>query len=266
MSVRILVRHGSNFQHLVDAGATPVFGDLKDKKSVEKACKNVKIVITSATSAKREGADNPTTVDNEGSKNLIDAAKEAGVNQFIFVSANIAHPNNPIPLMQAKGVTEEYLRASGVPYTIVAPDAFMDVWIALVVGMPAMAGRPVVWVGTGERKHSFISAVDVAKFIFSSINNPKAINRKLVIGGPKPLSFKDAAEAFKRAIGHDVVTQSVNLGEPLPGFPLQMAQFVGGFDTYDSIIEMTGLSEEFKVKLTTLEEFAVAFISNAKAR
>ena len=239
-------------------------GDLKNRSSLDSACEGIKTVITTATSAKRGGDDTPTTVDLVGNRNLIEAAKAAGVKQFIFVSANIADPKSPIPLMQAKGITEDNLRKSGLPYTIIAPDAFMEVWIALVVGVPALAGQAVTFIGTGTRKHSFISAADVAKFIIASIDNPKAINQKLVIGGPKPLSFRDAAGVFEQLTGRKIPIQSIAPGQPVPGFPDAMAQFIGGFDSYDSQIEMKDISRAFGIKLTSIEEFAKVFIANNK--
>ena len=262
--VRVLVRPQSNYKPLTDAGAQIVFGDLKNRSSLDPACKDVTVLITTATSAKRGGEDNPKTVDLEGNRNLIDAAKNAGVTQFIFVSANIATPSSPIPLMAAKGATEDYLRASGIPYTIIAPDAFMQVWIAMVVGIPAVSGRAVAFVGTGQRKHSFISDGDVANFIIASIDNPKAVNQKLVLGGPEALSLIDAVKVFERTLGHKVPVQSVALGQPVPGFPDAMAQIISGLDMYDSVVDMTDLSRIFGVKLTSLEEFAKVFITHAK--
>ena len=66
--------------------------------------------------------------------------------------------------MRAKGQSESALRASGIGYTILAPTAFMEVWPAMVVGMPALQGRPVTLVGEGSRLHSFVSNRDVAAF------------------------------------------------------------------------------------------------------
>jgi uncharacterized protein YbjT (DUF2867 family) len=264
-SVRVLVRPPSNYQPLIDAGAQAVIGDLKNRSSLDPACKDIEVLITTATSAKRGGDDNPKTVDLEGNRNLIDAAKVAGVKQFIFVSASIAHPNSPIPLMQAKGATEEYLRASGIPYTIIAPDAFMDFWVALVVGMPAVAGQPVMVIGTGDRKHSFIFSIDVTKFIIASINNPRAKNQKLVMGGPEALSFREAVAVFEQVLGRKILVQSVAFGQPLPGFPDAMAEFIGGLDTFDSLIDTTEISRTFGVKLTSLEEFAKGFVAGAKS-
>ncbi len=261
-SVRILVRPPSNYKPLVEAGAQPVIGDLKNRKSLDSACEDVSVLITTATSAKRGGDDTVQTVDLDGNRNLIEAAKAAGVKQFIFVSANIADPTSPIPLMAAKGLTEDRLRASGVPFTIIAPDAFMQVWVAMVVGMPAVQGRAVTFVGTGRRKHCFISDGDVAQFIIASIDNPKAVNQKLILGGPKPLSFIDAAKVFEHAVRHKVPVQSFAPGQPIPGFPDAMVQLITGFDMYDSEVDMRELAKTFGVRLTSLEEFAKNFTAH----
>src|SRR5919202_1662541 len=84
--VRILVRPGSDYAILEQAGAQPVTGDLKDPASLDAACAGVKTVITTANAVARGGDDTVETVDLEGNRHLIDAAQAAGVEQFIFTS------------------------------------------------------------------------------------------------------------------------------------------------------------------------------------
>ncbi len=254
--VRILARPQSNYQPLAEAGAQVVLGDLKQRDSLDAACEGADTIITTANSAARGGEDNVQTVDLEGNRNLIDAAKAAGVNQFIFVSVLTADANSPVPFIQAKGKTEEYLRASGIPYTIFAPNGYMELMVAGVVGMPAMMGQPVTIVGGGRRKHSFISFSDVATFILAAISNPAAINQKLLLGGPQPLSFRDAVAIYERVLGHQIQVRSVAPGEPVPGFPPMITQLLAGLDTYDSPIDMTGTTRTFGIQLTPLEEVA----------
>jgi uncharacterized protein YbjT (DUF2867 family) len=254
--VRILARSQSNYQPLVEAGAQVVLGDLKEPGSLEAACQGVDTVITTANSAARGGEDNPQTVDLEGNRHLIDEALAAGVNQFIFVSVLTADANSPIPFLQAKGKTEDYLRESGLPYTIIAPNAYMEIWVAGVVGMPAMMGQPVTIVGGGRRKHSFISAGDVAAFMLAAIDNPAAINQKLLLGGPQPLSLRDAVVIYERVLGHQIPVRSVAAGSPVPGLPQMVAQLLAGLDTFDSPIDMTETARTFGIQLTPLEEVA----------
>ena len=254
--VRILVRPQSDYRTLAEAGAQVVLGDLKQPGSLSAACEGVDIVITTANSAARGGEDNPQTVDLEGNRNLIDAAKAARVKQFLFVSVLTADANSPVPFIQAKGKTEEYLRASGIPYTIFAPNGYMELMVAGVVGIPVMMGQPVTIVGGGRRKHSLISAGDVAAFILATIGNPAAINQKLLLGGPQPLSFRDAVAIYERVLGHQIQVRSIAPGEPVPGLPQMVAQLLAGLDTYDSPIDMTETARTFGIQLTPLEEVA----------
>src|SRR3712207_4114174 len=96
--VRVLVRRDSpssqlvqqglatSAEELAEAGAHPVHGDLRDRASLDTALEGIETVITTANSAGRGGADNPQSVDLEGNRNLIEAAREAGVERFVFVS------------------------------------------------------------------------------------------------------------------------------------------------------------------------------------
>jgi uncharacterized protein YbjT (DUF2867 family) len=106
---------------LLDAGARPVYGDLKDRASLDAACDGIESVITTANSAMRGGEDNVDTVDRQGNRNLIEAAREAGVKQFIFTSFLGADLNSPVPLFRAKAETEAILSEDRMPYTILPP-------------------------------------------------------------------------------------------------------------------------------------------------
>jgi uncharacterized protein YbjT (DUF2867 family) len=241
---------------LLGAGAEPIYGDLKDSASLDEACRGAAVVITTANSAMRGGADNIQSVDLLGNRNLIDAARRAGVGQFVFVSTHLADPASPVPFLQAKGKSEEALRSSGMAYTILAPDALMDVWVAMVVGLPALRGQPVIVVGGGHRKQSFIAAADVAQFAVVAVGHPAAVNRRLVVGGPQALSFRDATSAFARVIGRDLVVKSVDPGTPIPHLPDTMVAMLAGVDMRDSILDTSQLAEVFGVRLTSVESFA----------
>ncbi|MFO7633388.1 MAG: NmrA family NAD(P)-binding protein, partial [Caldilinea sp.] len=108
-AVRILVRHHSaseelakqgmatSAQSLIAAGAQPMAGDLKDPPSLDRACADVATVITTANSILRSGEDNIATVDLNGTKSLIDAAKASGASHFIYVSVLGSTPEHPHP-------------------------------------------------------------------------------------------------------------------------------------------------------------------------
>lgn len=275
--VRILVRHNSpseelakqglatSAQSLIEAGAQPVYGDMKDRTSLDPACAGAETVITTANSAMRGGEDNVEAVDRGGNRNLIDAAKVAGVKQFIFTSVLGADANNPFPFIQAKAETEAHLRDSGMSYTILAPNFFMEIWVGTVVGMPLQAGQPVTLVGEGRRVHSFVSAVDVVAFATAAVGHPAAMNQYLAIGGPEALSWRDVVRTFERVMGHEIPVQFVSPGEPVPGLPEAMAQMLPGLETYDSPLDMVETARTFGVELTTLETFVQGLLAGAGA-
>jgi uncharacterized protein YbjT (DUF2867 family) len=264
--VRILVRHNSpseqlakegratSAEELIEAGAEPVYGDLRDRASLDAALEGIETVISTANSVGRGGKDNPQSVDLEGNRNLIEAAREAGVEHFVFVSSLGADPDHPVPFMRGKGQSESSLRESGMDYTILAPTPYMEVWVAVVVGMPVSQGRPVTLVGEGRRRHSFISDRDVAAFAVAAAENPAARNQYLAIGGPEPLSWRDVVETYERVLERSIPVEFVAMGEPVP-LPDPMPSILAGMETYDSAIEMEELARTFDVALTRLETF-----------
>ena len=262
-SVRVLARPGSNLKHLIEAGAEVALGDLKQPGSLAGACQGAEVVITTATSASRGGQDTVLTVDLEGNRHLIEAAQAAGARQFIFVSMFGADPNSPIPLSQAKAKTENALRASGMPYTIIAPDFYMEVTLVGFVGMPAIQGQPVTIVGGGRRKHAFVSARDVAALIVAAVDKPAAINQQLVIGGPEPLSILDAVAIYERVLGHPVAVRHVPPGEPIPGLPAPVGEILASLDAYDSPLNTVETARAFGIRLTPLEEVAARSAAHA---
>jgi uncharacterized protein YbjT (DUF2867 family) len=242
-------------ESLIEAGAQPVYGDLRDRASLAAAVEGIETVVTTANSAGRGGEDNPQSVDLEGNRNLIEAARDAGVGHFVFVSLLGADPNHPAPFVRAKAQSEAALRESGMEYTIIAPTAFMEVWVAMVVGMPVLQGRPVTLVGEGRRRHSFISVRDVAAFAAAAVDSSGERNEYLAIGGPEPLTWLDVVAAYERMLDHPVPVEFVGMGEPVPGLPGPMPEMLAGMETFDTAIEMDEIARTFDVPLTTLETF-----------
>ena len=271
-SVRVLLRPNSPSEQmaaqglatpaavLTGAGAEPVWGDLRDRSSLDVAMHGVDVVITTANSAQRGGDDNPQTVDLDGNHNLVAAATAAGVKQFIFVSASLADANSPIPFLAAKGKTEQLLMEGAMPYTILAPDAFMDFWLGVIVGVPALRGLPVTLVGMGQRRHSFISSRDVVAYATAVVDNPAAINRRLTFGGPEGVSYLDVVEIFGRVLGRTLTVHHVAPGEPIPSVPDAVIPLAASFDLYDAVLPGQELAGKFGVQLTTVEQFARAMV------
>jgi NADH dehydrogenase len=267
--VRILVRHDSPSEQLaprglatsahslIDLGAQPVYGDLKEPESLQQAVEGIQTLVTTANSALRGGEDNPQTVDLEGNRSLIEAAEQAGVKHFVFVSALGADVDDPILFVRAKALTEQRLREGGLDHTIIAPAAFMEVWLPMVVGLPAAAGQPVTLIRGARSRQAFISQSDVAAFAVAALDNPVAQNQRLAIGGPQALSWPDVVQKYEQILGRTVEVRYVEIGELVPGLGDQTSKILSALETSQtdhSGLDTTELARTFGVQLTPLEE------------
>jgi len=258
--VRVLARAGSPFEELVAAGAHPVLGDMKDPESLRTACGGVDTVVTTANSASRGGADTVDTVDRSGNRNLVEAATAAGVRRYMFISAAGADSASPDPFFQAKAETEQRVRDSGMSWTVLAPEPFMDVWIPAVVGSRVLAGQPVTIVGEGRRRHSLVAVRDVAAYAVAALANPAADRQTLVVGGPEPITWRDVIGEFERSLGRTVPVRTVPPGEPVPGLPPPMTGLLAYLDSYESPIDMTDTAATFGVTGTSLARWVDDFL------
>jgi uncharacterized protein YbjT (DUF2867 family) len=252
--VRILVRPASNYAGLVEAGATPVVGDLKDPASVRRAVEGVDSVITTANSAQRGGDDNVETVDRDGNATLIDAARDAGVKRFIFTSGLGSTPDSPIPFVAAKGATEQRLRGSGMTYTILAATPYIEVWVGMVVLAPMFEGREVGYIGDGTQRHSMIAIDDVASFAVSALDHPDARNAYIPIAGPAPFSWRDAVASVERASGRKLQQRGIPPGEHVPGLPDAVQGLVTLLGTTEILVDAAETARRFGVRQTTLDD------------
>jgi uncharacterized protein YbjT (DUF2867 family) len=256
-AVRALVRPGSDPAALAAAGAAISVGDLRDPASLVGACRGVSTIVSTA-SATRRGDDTPENVDGRGNINLIDAARVAGVEHYVVISTIGASAESPLPAFRAKGMAESYLKESGLDYTIVQPNAFMDIWFGMMIEAPVSRGEPVTLVGESRRRHSFIAEQDVAAFTLAATRNPAARNTTLVIGGPEPITFLDAVHAYEAALGRPIPVRSVAPGDPIPGLPEPVWGIAAALESYDSPIPMDDTAKLYGVTLTSVRELAAA--------
>jgi uncharacterized protein YbjT (DUF2867 family) len=243
-------------------GAEIAHGDLKDRSSVEAACQGIKAVISTASSTlSRQEGDSIQTVDLEGQLNLLDAAKAAGVTQFILVSFSPSALE--FPLQAAKHAVEERLKQSGLTYTILQPTCFMEIWLGPALGFDFVNGKAQIY-GSGQNKLSWISAGDVAKFAVESLDNPAARNAEIELGGPESLSPLEVVGVFERVQGRAFEIQHVpeealleqkkNATDPLQeSFAGLMLYYSAG-----NVIDMRETLRKFPLQLVSVEDYAKA--------
>jgi uncharacterized protein YbjT (DUF2867 family) len=223
-AVRALVRPTSDKAKrdgLASAGATLTEGDLKDRASLDAACRGVTTVIsTVSTTLSRQPGDSIETVDHAGQVALVDAAKAAGAKHFVLVS--FPEQAATSALEHAKRAVENQMKQSGMAYTILRPTMFSEVWLSPALGFDFPNRRARIY-GSGNAKHPWIGVEDVVQYALASVDNPKAHNTVLDLGGPDELSQRDVVRIFEEIGGQPFALEEV------PEAALQ-AQYDGAAD------------------------------------
>ncbi len=270
-TVRVMTRTPSSIAYLQQQGAQVVHGDLRDPASLLKACQGVEQVVAAAHALVGKGDNNPHTVDDSGNRQLIDAAKATGVQQFIFVSVQGASHDSPLEFFRIKYRTEEYLRSSSLNFTILRCSAFMDLW-AQLIGQPLLEQGKTTIFGRGDNPLNFVAVEDVAHFVSIALDDARARNQMIEVGGPENLSFNQMAETFEHASGRQAKKRHV----PLPMMrvmsilmqlinPALSRQIRAGMymDTAQLCYDMTETARTFGVQLTPLEEIVRRAVTHA---
>jgi uncharacterized protein YbjT (DUF2867 family) len=121
--VRAMVRESSDPERVrwLEALETEVVrGELRDPESLARACDSVATVVSGATTITSLGTDSISAVDRDGQLSLVEAAQDAKVVHFIYVSYT-RHVDTDDPLTQAKRAVEQRLRESAMAFTILRP-------------------------------------------------------------------------------------------------------------------------------------------------
>lgn len=272
--VRALVRATANPERLVDLkklGAELVEGDLKDAASLDRACHGVRAVISTASATlSRQSGDSIQTVDLDGQMRLVDAARNAGVSQFVFVSFR----NNPAiqyPLTRAKRAVEQRLKDSGIDYTILQASYFMEVWLSPALGFEYRNAKARIY-GSGRTKISWISFADVAHFAVNVLGKEAARKATLEIGGPEALSPLEVVGIFESESGRKFEVEHVPeeaLRAQLAGASNPLEQtFAGLMLQYAAAdaIDMRRTLELFPARLTSVRDYARRALSETESR
>jgi len=271
--VRALVRKTSSPEKITalkQLGCDLIQGDFKDKASLINACSGCDVVISTVSSTlSRQEGDNIQTVDQEGNLNLVAAAKEAGIKQFIFIS--FRHQYSPeSPLTEAKRSAEHAIISSGMKYTILQASIFMEVWLSQALGFNYNDHTAQI-PGDGNQPISYVSYKDVASFAALSVYNPSVENKILEIGGPEALTPVQVVEEFENSSGHSFTVQNI----PVAALQQQLKEatdplqkvFAGLMIFYANgdAIDMKPVLEKIPLKLYSVKDYATAVSKKEEA-
>lgn len=189
--VRVMARHAQVAGDLAAAGAQISPGDIRDAADVDAAMEGVSLCVSAVQGFAGPGHQSPEAVDRDGNTTLVDVARRAGAD-VVLVSAVDAAPNHPISLHRMKWAAEEYLRRSGVPWTVVRSTPLAETWADVLREGRNRAGRVQLF-GKGENPISFVSVEDVAAAVVHAVEDPALRGHVIEVGGPESLTFNEFA-------------------------------------------------------------------------
>ncbi len=264
-SVRVMARSPEKAAELQKMGAEVVRGDLLDKASLAQACRGVDKVLATAHSIMGRGREASKNVDLQGHKDLIDAAKAAGVKHFVYTSAYQSAPVfNNVPFFRIKFEVERYLQASGLRHTILRPTAFIEAHAHNLIGESILTKGKADLFGKGERVRNFVAADDVAQFAVMALEDEELNGRIIDIGGPTNCTNMDVVRLYEKVAGRKAKVMRVPVGvlrvmyrliRPLhPGLS-QIMQFSLYNDQGDYPFDPQPMLDAYPVKLISLEDW-----------
>jgi uncharacterized protein YbjT (DUF2867 family) len=258
--VRALVRKGSI------PGTEPAQGDLTDSESLRRAVEGVDAVVHLV--GIRQGREEQfQRVMVDGTRDLLAAAREAGVARFVNMSAlgTTAESKDLVPYYHAKWLQEGLVRESGLEYVIFRPSFVFGKEGGIIPTFRKLAKLAPVTpiVGSGKQRIQPIWVDDVAAYFADALAKPEAANRLFELGGPDVVSWDEFWVRLKRALGvrrpsvhvpMAIMRANALVTERLPGDIPLTRDLLKMLEHGDNVVTNTDAVETFGRPLFPLDE------------
>jgi uncharacterized protein YbjT (DUF2867 family) len=190
--VRVMVRDPAKAASFGGAGFEVVRGDFDQPESLDAALEGVERALLLSPP-------DPRTVEHQ--TNFIEAAKRAGTKHVVKFSAIVADASAPGGFMKWHGEAEALLKASGLAYTMLQPNTFMQ---NLLGSAQTIAAQGAIYQAVGDARASFVDTRDVALVAARVLTGEGHEGKSYVITGPEALSYHDVAAKLSEATGRRV--------------------------------------------------------------
>jgi NADH dehydrogenase len=263
--VRALVRDMRGGARLTAWGAELVAGDVTDPTSLRAAVDGVDAVVHLVSIIKGSPADFERIM-AQGTRDLLAAAREAGVRRFVLASALGLNEKtkDSVPYFRAKWEMERATKESGLEHVIFRPSfifgkdgGVLPTFVRLARFAPV---TPII--GPGTQRLQPIWVDDVAAYYDRALQRDDVANRTFEIGGPDAPTWNEFWERLKRVLGarrpsihvpFGVMRVQAALLEKLPGAPVTRDQ-LAMLELGDNIVTSPDAVETFQIPLVPLDE------------
>jgi NADH dehydrogenase len=172
--------------------------DMRDLPGLTEACRGVDQIVATANNNMGQGATSPSRTDLGNYQNLCAAARNTGVRRLVYVSYRGVAQDAPVDIFRIKWYIEDAIRRSGIPWVMLRPTAFMDIWIDQVVAKGIREKGVATIFGDGRNVANYIAVEDVAEFAVKVLARPEIVNEAIDVGGPSNVSQNDVATLVER--------------------------------------------------------------------
>lgn len=210
-----------------------VQGDVSNRAILKQIMRDATAVVHTVAIPMERGGATYDEVNYQGTINVVDTAREAGVERFIQMSQNGANPDHFSRFLRSKGRAEEYVAMSGLKWTALRPsvifgpqDEFFNAFARLIRLTPVVF--PLI--GGGTALFQPVSVYDVVEVIARSLDDDGTIGQAFELGGPEVLTLGEIEKRVLQAMETNriMITAPVGLLRPvvavmektLPGTPV----------------------------------------------
>jgi uncharacterized protein YbjT (DUF2867 family) len=190
--VRALTRDPEKAKTILGREVQIAAADFERRDTLEVALRGAEVIYLLA-------ADSPRMVQQEG--NVMEAAAAAGVRRIVKQSALGADPGSPIHLLCWHAQSERRLRASGLAFTILQPNFYMQNFSDFA---PSIVADGRFYAPMKAGRLSMVDGRDVAAVAAAALTEGGHAGATHVITGPQGLSFARAADELTAALGTEI--------------------------------------------------------------
>ena len=192
-NLRALVRDESEAQPLRDRGVETVAGDFLKPETLVGPLEGVDALLLVTPI-------HPEQVTQ--ASNVIEAARNSGDNpRIVRLSVHQASHEAPTRISRQHAEVEDMLVSSGLPYTLLRPQSFMQ---NTLMAAPTVAAQGRIFQAMKEGRLGMIDARDVGEVAAKVLTEAGHEGKTYTLTGPAAISFYDVAEALGEVLGKEV--------------------------------------------------------------
>jgi uncharacterized protein YbjT (DUF2867 family) len=265
--VRVLERKPGSWSKAGIRCQEAVQGDMTDPQGLRTATAGRDVVVHLV--AIRQGRPEAfQQVMVEGTRSLIEAAREAGVKRLVLMSAlgTTEETKDLVPYYGAKWQQEKDVEASGLEYVIFRPSFIFGRDGGILPTFRKLAKlTPVTPItGSGEQRIQPIWIDDLAAYFAAAVDKPETANRLFELGGPDVVSWNEFWERLKEALGvrrrpsvhvpMSLLRLNALVTERLPGNIPLTRDLLKMLEAGDNVVADDAAVKTFKLALVALDE------------